>query len=109
MQVNGVIVAAGLSSRMGEFKPLLKLTEKTMIEHSIDSMFNAGVNQVIVVLGYRALEVEVLLRNKYDCSRLVFTHNLRYAETDMLESVKIGICALDTCDAFYLLPGDMPA
>lgn len=109
METNGIILAAGLSSRMKIFKPLLKLKEKTMIECSVDSMFHAGVNQVVVVLGYRAEEVEALLRNKYDCSRLLFIYNDKYAETDMLESVKIGISVLGTCDAFYLLPGDMPA
>jgi molybdenum cofactor cytidylyltransferase len=107
--MNGIILAAGLSSRMGEFKPLLMFNGKTMIEHSVDSMFSAGVNQIIVVLGYRALEVEASLRSKYDVLRLVIAHNNNYATTDMLASVKIGISALDTCDAFYLLPGDMPA
>ncbi|MBU3180839.1 nucleotidyltransferase family protein [Clostridium psychrophilum] len=109
METHGIILVAGLSSRMGEFKPLLKLNGKTMIENSVDSMLHAGVNEVIIVLGYRGEEVEVLLRNKYDNSQLVFTHNLKYSETDMLVSAKIGITALNTCDAFYLLPGDMPA
>jgi CTP:molybdopterin cytidylyltransferase MocA len=109
MKTNGIIVAAGLSSRMKAFKPLLKLKEKTIIEYSIDSMLNAGVNQIVVVLGFNAKEVETLLRNKYDCSQLTFIYNEKYAETDMLASVKLGISALDNCDAFYLLPGDMPA
>lgn len=109
MEINGIILAAGLSSRMQAFKPLLKLREKTMIEYSVASMLQAGVKQVVVVLGYRAQEVEELLRAQYDSSRLVFTHNRQYAETDMLTSVKIGITALAACEAFYLLPGDMPA
>ncbi|AOR22809.1 nucleotidyltransferase family protein [Clostridium taeniosporum] len=109
MNLNGVILAAGLSSRMKAFKPLLKLKGKTIIENSIDSMFNAGVNKIVVVLGYRAKEVESILQTKYDPSRLLFIYNHKYAETDMLTSIKIGISALNNCDAFYLLPGDMPA
>ncbi|MBU3189510.1 nucleotidyltransferase family protein [Clostridium bowmanii] len=109
METNGIILAAGLSSRMGEFKPLLKFKGKTMIEYSIDSMFNAGVSRVIVVLGYRGQEVEALLRNNYDSLHLLVVFNENYKETDMLASVKIGISALNTCDAFYILPGDMPA
>lgn len=108
MEINGIILAAGLSSRMEAFKPLLKLKEKTMIELSIDSMFNAGVNQVILVLGHRGEEIQALLHDKYDASRLLFIRNQKYAETGMLTSVKIGISALNICDAFYLLPGDMP-
>lgn len=109
LETNGIILAAGLSSRMNAFKPLLKLQGKTMIEHSIESMFHGGVKQVVVVVGYRADEIEVLLGGKYDGSRLIVIHNPRYAETDMLVSVKIGISALTPCSAFYLLPGDMPA
>ena len=109
MKVNGIVLAAGLSSRMKLFKPFLKLKEKTIIENSIDSMFNAGVNKVVVVLGYRAKEVEEFLYDKYDSSKLVCIYNDEYAETDMLTSIKIGISALDKCDAFYILPGDMPA
>ncbi len=108
METNGIILAAGLSSRMGKFKPLLKFREKTMIEHSVNSMLNSGVNQVVMVLGYRGEEIEILLRNKYAPSQLVFMHNCKFAQTDMLASVKIGISALSPCDAFYLLPGDMP-
>lgn len=109
LKSNGIILAAGLSSRMNAFKPLLKLQGKTMIEHSIESMFHGGVKQVVVVVGCRADEIKVLLRGKYDSSRLVVIHNPRYAETDMLTSVKIGISVLTPCSTFYLLPGDMPA
>lgn len=109
MKVNGIILAAGLSSRMKVFKPLLKLNEKTIIENAIDSMFNSGVNKVVVVLGYRGKELEDFLYSKYNKSYLTCIYNHRYAETDMLTSIKIGISALDKCDAFYILPGDMPA
>lgn len=109
MKVHGIILAAGLSSRMEAFKPLLKLKTKTMIEHSVDSMLHAGVSQVIVVLGHRAVEIEGLLSAHYDQSHLTFIRNRHYAESDMLTSVKIGISALPICEAFYLLPGDMPA
>jgi CTP:molybdopterin cytidylyltransferase MocA len=109
LEINAVILAAGLSSRMKAFKPLMKLKDKTMIEHSIDCMLRAGVNQTVVVLGYRANEVEELLFRNYDSDRVISVHNRSYMETDMLTSVKIGISALRDCDAFYLLPGDMPA
>ena len=109
MKTNGIILAAGLSSRMKAFKPLLKLKGKTIIENTIDSMFYAGVDQVSLVLGYRGREVEAKLHGKYDRKRLLYIYNNEYAHTDMLTSVKIGIKSLNTCDAFYLLPGDMPA
>ena len=109
MKTNGIILAAGLSSRMKAFKPLLKLKGKTIIENTIDSMFYAGVDQVTVILGYRGGEVEAKLQDKYDSTRLLCIYNKDYAQTDMLTSIKLGIRSLNTCDAFYLLPGDMPA
>jgi len=109
MKINGIILAAGMSSRMEAFKPLLKLKDKTIIECSIDSMLCAGVQQVVVVLGHRAQELKTVLLPRYEHSRLVLVRNTHYAEMDMLMSVKIGISALPVCDAFFLLPGDMPA
>lgn len=108
MNISGIVLAAGLSSRMKVFKPFLKLKEKTIIENSIDSMFKSGVEKVIVVLGYRGKEIQEFLQYKYDPLKIVFIYNDKYAETDMLTSIKIGISALDECDAFYILPGDMP-
>jgi len=109
MQINGLILTAGLSSRMGDFKPLMMLSGKTMIEHSIDSMLDAGVSFVTVVLGYRAGEVSALLESRYPGTRVKLAYNTEYDTTDMLASVKIGIRSLPSCDAFFLLPGDMPA
>lgn len=109
MKINGLILTAGLSSRMGGFKPLMPLEGKTMIEHSIDSMLDAGVDCVTVVLGYRADEVTSLIESRYDSSLVKMACNTEYDTTDMLASVKIGIRSLPPCDAFFLLPGDMPA
>lgn len=109
MKTNGIILAAGLSSRMNAFKPLLKLQGKTMIEHSIESMFCGGTEQVVVVVGHRADEVEEVLWEKYNWPEVMVVHNPKYAQTDMLASIKIGISVLESCAAFYLLPGDMPA
>lgn len=105
--VNGLVLAAGLSSRMGDFKPLLPFGSKTLIETSIDSMFDAGVRQVVVVLGFRGEELKQTLKKRYD-SKLIYAWNHRYATTDMLESVKCGLRKMPDCQSFFLLPGDMP-
>lgn len=107
----GLVLAAGLSSRMGDFKPLLSLCGKTLIENTVDSMFAGGVDSVVVVTGYRAEELERCLYARY-ASKVYTVRNHDYAVTDMLQSIKIGVRALSVtepdCGAFYLLPGDMP-
>ena len=105
--INGLILAAGLSKRMGDFKPLMPLGGKTLIENAIDSVFAGGAHCVVVVTGYRSEEVCALLRRRYG-SELILAKNTAYAQTDMLESIRIGCRVLPKCDAFFLLPGDMP-
>ncbi len=106
--LNGLVLAAGQSRRMGEFKPLLPLRGRTVIENTVDCLLDAGAETVVVVLGHRAEEVEACLRRRYDDGRVRFAYNRRYAETDMLASVREGLAVLPPCRAFFLLPGDMP-
>ena len=103
----GLVLAAGLSRRMGEFKPLLPFRGKTLIENTIDSILSSGAHQVVVVTGHRADELEAVLREKYE-GRVILTRNREFSTTDMLHSIQIGCAAMPECDAFFLLPGDMP-
>ncbi|MCC8129005.1 MAG: nucleotidyltransferase family protein [Clostridiales bacterium] len=104
----GLVVAAGLSSRMGAFKPLLPLGKATVIEATVDSLLSGGAATVMVVTGYRGDEVETVLSRQFG-RKVGFVCNGDYASTDMLRSVQLGCGALPLCDAFFLLPGDMPA
>jgi CTP:molybdopterin cytidylyltransferase MocA len=105
--VCGLATAAGLSSRMGDFKPLLPLRGKTVIENTVDSMLAGGTKTVVVVVGYRGQELERLLCERYG-SQVIVAWNRDYAQTDMLRSIQIGCGMLPACDGFFLLPGDMP-
>jgi len=93
----GLILAAGLSSRMGDFKPLMPFRGKTLIESTIDS----------IVLGYRGNEIESVLRLHYG-KEIIYACNPHYETTDMLTSIKYGLRSMPHCKAFFLLPGDMP-
>lgn len=101
-----VIPAAGLSSRMGAFKPLLPLCCGTVIEAAIGSVMPFACTATAVV-GYRAEELREALSLRFG-ERLTIVENPDYAATDMLRSVQLGLQALEACDAFYLLPADMP-
>lgn len=107
-RIGGLILAAGLSSRMGDFKPLMPLRGKTLIENSIDSLLLCGIDPIVVVLGHRGRDMEAILRSRYLGDTLTLAYNNDFATTDMLTSVKIGLAAMPECDAFFLLPGDMP-
>ncbi len=106
--IYGLILAAGISSRMGDFKPLMPLLGKTIIENTVGSVLDGGARAAVVVTGYRSTEVETVLRRRYE-NQVIFIRNPDFAETDMLHSIQIGCTFLPPCDAFFLLPGDMPA
>ena len=57
IQVAAILLAAGRSSRMGAFKPLLPFGNKTVIECCIDYLRDGGVEEIVVVLGHRADDI----------------------------------------------------
>jgi molybdenum cofactor cytidylyltransferase len=56
-QVTAILLAAGRSSRMGAFKPLLPFGNKTVIECCIDYLRDGGVEEIVVVVGHRADDI----------------------------------------------------
>jgi molybdenum cofactor cytidylyltransferase len=52
--LSAILLAAGESKRMGEPKQLMPLGQSTILEQVIDNLLSSAVNEVIVVLGYRA-------------------------------------------------------
>lgn len=109
MNIQGLVLAAGLSRRMGEFKPLMRIGNASLLSLSVGSLLSGGAERVTVVLGHRAEEARAELERVFSPSQIRFAFNPAFAESDMLASVKIGVSALPECDAFFLLPGDMPA
>ena len=106
-RIGAVIPAAGMSSRMGAFKPLLPCGGSTVIEQTVSAVLPYA-DTVVVVLGNRADEVKAVLNKRFG-ARVQTVLNPDYRSTDMLRSVQIGLSAPGECDGFFLLPGDMPA
>ncbi|MEG0750868.1 MAG: nucleotidyltransferase family protein [Oscillospiraceae bacterium] len=104
MTISGLVLAAGQSSRMGAFKPFLRLNGFSMLEMAIGSLKNAGVSKLCVVAGR---EAESVARESEKLGvRCVV--NAAFETTDMLTSVKLGLRALAPFDAVFVLPVDVP-
>jgi molybdenum cofactor cytidylyltransferase len=104
MRVAAVVLAAGLSSRMGVVKALLPLGPSAAIEHVVSSLRAAGVAQVVVVTGHEAEAVAPVLE-RLGVER---AHNAGYG-SGMFSSVRTGVAALrEDIDAFFVLPVDCP-
>lgn len=107
-----IIPAAGLSSRMGRFKPLLELNGFPMIQLAAQSALDGGVQNAWIVTGRNAGRVkDALLSLSHEESALSLVqglatfsdprqggirlvHNSEYAQTDMFQSVRLGLKAL---------------
>ena len=101
--ISGILLAAGLSSRMGEPKQLLPFGESTIVETVVDSMLGAKFDEVIVVVGHSATQVREQLGTRP--IRIVFNPDYREG---MLTSAQAGIQALQGSEAFALMLVDQP-
>jgi len=103
-EIAALVLAAGFSSRAPGFKPLLPLGDGTVIEATVRSLRRGGVDNIIVVIGYRTSEIIPEL-NRLDV-RYVFNKDY---EKGMFSSVIAGVSSISShAEAFFLLPGDMP-
>lgn len=99
-----IILAAGYSSRMHRFKPLLPLGNTTVIETAIDGFIKAGIVDITVVIGHNAEALKSVLDRK----RIKWVYNERFDE-GMYTSILTGLKALNSSvDGFFLLPADIP-
>ena len=104
MRIGALILAAGLSSRMDEFKPLLEVEGKSLIENAIALFKDTGIEEIVTVVGYRAETLIPIIETA--SSRYVVNENY---QDGMFSSIQKGIVELkEACDAFFLLPVDIP-
>ena len=105
MQTAALIVAAGMSSRMGDFKPMLNIGSISIAKRIVANFHQAGISRIVVITGYKAETLEHHLSNE----GLIFLRNENYAETDMVDSARIGLAYLqDKCDRILFTPVDIP-
>jgi CTP:molybdopterin cytidylyltransferase MocA len=104
VRIAALILAAGSSSRMGRFKPLLPLGTSTFIEEATARFRRAGIADVRVVIGHRAEELRPVLERIG--ARWVFNPD---HEKGMFSSVLAGVRSFESSvEAFLLLPADIP-
>ena len=98
--VSAVVLAAGMSTRMGQNKLLLNFRDKPLIVHAVDTLLASDIDEVIVVLGHETekvrdqLERRVGLANKADARKPVrLVQNPDY-QNGLSTSVRTGVEAV---------------
>lgn len=105
MTTGAVIAAAGMSSRMGACKQLLRIGGLTLVERILRSFQAVGVEELVVVTGFRADEVEASLAGY----PVTFLRNERYRQSQMFDSAKLGFAHLQgRCRRVFFTPADVP-
>lgn len=102
MKIEGIILAGGLSSRVGRNKMILDINGKTVIERSILGMYDIC-SRIIVVGGSRIEDIKGIL-NKYPKVELIYNPDHL---SGMFSSVKKGMENIKEKQLF-LIPGDYP-
>jgi molybdenum cofactor cytidylyltransferase len=104
--IDGIILAAGESSRMGTDKALLVYRGKTFLENIISTLRESGVRRVVVVLGHHA----DLIQQSIDLSsvEIVIHQDYRLGQTSSLQA-GLRVLARKQSDGVVLCLVDHPA
>ena len=99
------MLAAGTGSRFGGTKQLALLDDKPLVQHAVDALVDAGVDEVVVVTGHDAVKVAAATTLP-DAGRIVY--NPAYAD-GQATSLAAAIHTLDDeSEAAVVLMADQP-
>jgi molybdenum cofactor cytidylyltransferase len=103
--IGGIVMAAGLSERMGGPLPkqLLPIAGKPMVAVTVSNAVASELDLVVVVTGHCAADVEAAVAD----SSAIVVNNPDYREGNMT-SLRTALRAIPDCDAYLLLVADMP-
>ena len=102
--ITALILAAGVSKRMGQPKMKLPWGEITVLGQVMVTIKDAGTNDVLVVTGGDREGVEAIVGDSAET-----VYNPDYAKREMLSSVQVGITAIKSgVDAVLIALGDQP-
>ncbi|HEX9236472.1 MAG TPA: nucleotidyltransferase family protein [Actinomycetota bacterium] len=99
-----MILAAGASTRLGRPKQLLPLAGKPVLQHVLDAAAGSPVDDIILVLGHLAPDIEEAVRLPAN-ARL--TVNPDFPD-GLASSLRMGLAAAGSSGAAAVLLGDQP-
>ena len=103
--IGAVITAAGVSSRMGDFKPLMPFKGTTILQTIIHKLKACGVSKIVVVGGFRFDEIAKIAETE----GAEAVCNEGYKTNHMFDSIRLGLAALrDSTESAFFWPVDVP-
>jgi phosphoenolpyruvate phosphomutase len=108
--VKGIILASGVGERLQPHtndkpKSLLKITDKTIIEHQLDILKKCKIKDVVIPTGPFEELLQKFLREKYQDFNFSFVPNPQYDTTNYIYSLWLTKDHID--DDIILFHGDL--
>lgn len=103
-KISGIILAAGSASRMGQTKQLLPYEKTTLLGQVVENARQSNLNEIIVVLGHRANEIESTI----DLCGTKTVRNMAYQKGQSVSLVRGLEQISPCCDAAMFLLADQP-
>lgn len=102
--VEAIVLAAGMSRRMGTPKQLLRMGGETILQRTLENVRDSNVSEIILVLGHAADDV----RNTISAQGLKVVINPEYQQ-GMGTSLRSGLAAVDAAaKAAIIVLADQP-
>ncbi|MDV3429068.1 MAG: NTP transferase domain-containing protein [Bacillota bacterium] len=103
-RLSAVILSAGYSSRMKDFKPLLNFGNKAAVRLIYDTYRECGIEDILIVTGFNS---EKLMEENKDI-KVKWVLNLDF-KSGMYSSIKAAVKEIDeNSQGFFLNPVDIP-
>lgn len=103
-KTGAVVLAAGMSTRMGELKQSLRLGERTLLGQTLENFRSARVDEIVLVLGFAA---DAIVR-QIAVEGVKVVINQQYRE-GMGSSLRVGLAALaPDINAALIVLADQP-
>lgn len=105
MKTAAIILAAGKPSDIKTPKPLIHIGGKSMLAYEIEMLKAVPVDEIAVVVGYK----DSVVKKHLEDYRVTIAANRHFSETEMLDSVLLGVEKLGIKpDRLLVLPADTP-
>lgn len=93
--MQAIILAAGMGRRLGEYtqgntKCMLEINGVKLIDRALESLLEAGISRVVLVVGYKAQNVIDYVGNSYKGMPIVYVTNAVYDKTNNIYSLYLA-------------------
>ena len=93
--MQGLMLAAGMGKRLGKYtknntKCMVKVGDKTLIERTCEALKAAGINKLIMVVGYESENLKKFMNENIKNMEIIFIDNPDYAKSNNIYSLYLA-------------------